>query len=203
MGMHVSQLRSVPVGAFEWYVYVVDASGGNRHTSMVDRAFERFARSSGPDAVIVTGPPNLSQELTQFLSRHAGAAFGPLERLFHEVSCLVVSRGALQNTSEQVYVVPLLTNGGSEGDSDSTVVLDAILEGLLNAMHDNRVVEFLTNLHATPIELSDIRQGMLITTLRHVNQYLQLQPNFYGLGVNLNAVVERIVGPAVRDLPQP
>jgi hypothetical protein len=70
-------------------------------------------------------------------------------------------------------------------------------------MHDNRVVEFLTNLHATPIELSDIRQGMLITTLRHVNQYLQLQPNFYGLGVNLNAVVERIVGPAVRDLPQP
>ena len=35
-------------------------------------------------------------------------------------------------------------------------------------------------------------------TLRHLNQVLELKPNAAGLGVNLNAVLERLLGPARR-----
>lgn len=209
MGMHVSQLRSVPVGAFEWYVYVVDASRGGQHTDLMNRAFSMFAQESGPDAVIVTGPRDLSAELYRFLTEHAGEHFARLEFLLRSATCLVVSRGALQTTRGQIYVLPLASETAADeaaSPTDSDVddrsgFAFSVLRSLIAAMADDRVEAFMLELHSVAIPLSQIRDGLLITTLRNANRVLELKPNIWGVGLNLNGLIERVLSPESRQLP--
>ena len=196
MGMYVSQLRSVPVGMFEYYVYLVDASEGAAHSPEIANALQDLAVRSGTDAVVVSGPRDLSFELFEFLQRHAQADFGRLEHLFHEVSSLVISEGALQTTTSQVFVLPLVP--GRTDSANHSEVLAKLVAGLLDAMRRRRVAEFCMSLGAEQMRLTDLKGGLLVTTLRRLNEALELKPNLAGIGLNLNAIIEEILGPATR-----
>jgi hypothetical protein len=195
MGMYVSQLRSVPIGRYEYYAYLVDTSGG-AHSKEVDRFFDGFAKQSEVDAVIVRGPQDLSRELFQFLQRHAPADFGRLETLFHEVTCLIISEGALQTTANPIHVLPLMLRNAQS--SEQAQLLDALLVSLLRAMRQHQLPRFLQSLGAERLALTEIRNGMLVATLRHLNEALELKPNVAGLGLNLNAIIQRALGPSQR-----
>jgi hypothetical protein len=197
MGMYVSELRSIPIGTYQYYAYIVDSSRGASHSEEIAKFFQRFAAESGIDAVIVSGPRDLSRELYQFLEKNAGENFGAIEHLFHEFTCLIVSRDSLQTTTKTVHVIPLLEQnpGSSRGE-----YLDQLLTALLNAMRTGDVAEFCRSLGAQELALSDIRGGMVVATLRHLNQALELKPNVAGIGLNINAIIERILGPAKRSV---
>jgi len=198
--MYVSQLRSVPVGLYDYYVYFVDASTDSAHSPVIANAMQQFAEKSGTEAVMVHGPHDLSMELFQFLREHAPADFGRLEHLFHETTSLVISEGALQTTTSQVFVLPLLP--ASAITSTHEELFSELVEKLLDAMLERRVAEFCMSLGAEPMELTDLRGGLIVSTLRRLNETLELKPNVAGMGLNLNHVIESIVGPHTRPLPE-
>jgi hypothetical protein len=199
MGMYVSQLRSVPVGVYEYYAYLVDASANQVHSSAVDRFFEVFAKQSDIDAVIVRGPEDLSWQLFQFLQMHAPKDFARLERLFHEATCLLISEGALQITNKPIHVLPLMLSS-AEG-SDRSELADALLSSLLKALKEHRLSEFVQSLGVEQIALSEVDGRMLVATLRRLNEWMELKPNIAGMGLNLNAVIQSTLGPSQRSLP--
>jgi hypothetical protein len=199
MGMYVSQLRSVPIGVYTYYTYLIDTTYDGTHSSAVDYFFNAFAKRSGVDAVIVRGPDDLTWQLYQFLQLHASADFERLEKLFHEATCLLVSEGALQTTDRPVYVLPLMLPAAS--NPEQLKFSDALLGSLLQAMKQHQLSEFVHQLGAEEIELSNIKGGMVIATLRWLNNVLELKPNVAGLGVNLNAAVNDALGLPQRSLP--
>lgn len=200
MGMYVSQLRSVPIGRYEYYAYLVDSSAGGAHSKEVDRFFNAFAKQSSVDAVIVSGPQDLTDQLYRFLRNHAPADFDRMEALFLKATCLIVSDGALQTTTEPVHVLPLML-GGAPPREDAPLV-DKLLECLLAAMREHRLTEFMQSLGAERVTLTEIKGGMFVATLRSLNDVLELKPNLAGLGLNLNAVIQQALGPKQRPLPE-
>ena len=131
MGMYVSQLHSVPVGEYEYYVYLVDASEGAAHSPVIANALQGLAVQSGTVAVVVHGPGDLSMELFRFLQEQAPNDFSRLEHLFHETTALVISQGALQTTTSQVFVLPLLP--ASAVNSTHEELLSELVAQLLGA----------------------------------------------------------------------
>jgi hypothetical protein len=114
------------------------------------------------------------------------------------VFSLVISEGALQTTTFQVFVLPLVPK---RADSAShREVLAKLVAGLLEAMRQRRVAEFCISLGAEQTHLSDLSEGLLVNTLRRLNEVLELKPNLAGVGLNLNAIIDRILGPAARPL---
>jgi hypothetical protein len=200
VGIYVSELRAVPVGIYRYYAYLVDVSENAAHSEEISKALRDLAVKSGAEAMVVQGPRDLSLELVQFLQKHAPSDLRRLEKLFLEVSSLIISEGTLQTTTSQVFVIPLIPRG--EDGITSQPLLAKLVDGLLATMHQHTVREFLLSLGAESIELSEIKGGMLIAKLRYLNEILELKPSFAGLGVNLNRVIERILGPAVRPLPE-
>lgn len=72
----------------------------------------------------------------------------------------------------------------------------------LSAMRSHRVSDYCRALGAQGLELSELKAGLLVTTLRRLNEVLELKPGVAGIGVNLNAVIERIIGPAARPISE-
>lgn len=198
MGMHVSQLRAVPVGLYDYYVYVVDASSASGDTAEIDRFFDRFARQSEVNAVIVRGPEDLSFELYNFLNKHAGGNFGRLEELFHSVTCLIIAEGALQTTRKPIYVLPLIHRDGSRQWLKE--FLDSLLGALIDAMRLGEVGRLIASFGAVQFSLAEISGGMIVSTLRSINAALELKPNIAGVGINLNEIIARSLGPEERPL---
>jgi len=199
VGMYVSQLSAVPIGTYQYYVYLVEPSPHGRHSESIAKLFQTFAATSDIDAVIVRGPQDLSQQLHEFLVKHATSDFTSIEQLFLKVSCLIVSEGSLQVTRNQIYVIPVPeqdVEGSNHGE-----YLDYLLGPLLEAMRAGSVSEFCRALGAKELSLSDIKGGMLVATMRRLNEVLQLKPNFQGIGLNINAIIERALGPAERSMP--
>jgi len=134
--------------------------------------------------------------LFRFLQSHAQADFERLEAVFHEVTCLIISEGPLQTTSKPIHVLPLLPRIGEDAAYEE--LLDALLGSLLGAMHNHKLTEFVRSLGAQKLVLSEIKDGMFVATLRRLNEALELKPNIVGLGVNLNAIMQRLLEPSER-----
>jgi len=196
MGFHVSQLRSAPIGIYEYYVYFIDAAPQESHTRAIAESLLSLAMDAGTDAAIVSGPASLSAELTEFLQRHAPEHFVQLEILLGQVSCLLISRGALQTTTQEIFVVPLAL-GHTDVESQKALI-EGLLSPLVQAMREDTVADFCRSLGAQELPLSDLKGGIVVAIFRNLNKVLELKPNVIGLGVNLNAVLERFLGPPER-----
>jgi hypothetical protein len=48
------------------------------------------------------------------------------------------------------------------------------------------------------LKLKSVHNSVIISTLRYVNDVLHLKPSLFGLGVNLNAMIEKALGEARR-----
>src|SRR3954464_3957525 len=113
MGMYVSQLHTVPTKKYKYYVYMVDAGWVRNnidsitHTSVMEEVFDELRKKSTQSTLVISGPAELSEQIYEFFYQHAEKDFDKIEELFHKVSLLIISNGDLQNTTSQIYVVPL------------------------------------------------------------------------------------------------
>lgn len=69
-------------------------------------------------------------------------------------------------------------------------------------MRRHQLSEFVQSLGAERLALAEIKDGMLVATLRKLNEALELKPNIAGVGLNLNAVIQRFLGPSERPFPE-
>ena len=127
MGFHVSTLHNLPIGQIEYFVHVLDISGGT-HSRWITENLHTLASSFGRNAGLVTGPQDLSHELYLFLSKNLPSNFGAIEDILHSTTCLVISEGHLVNTNKSVYLIPIAT-------SDNNEEAHELIISLLNLKH--------------------------------------------------------------------
>jgi hypothetical protein len=194
MGFHVSTLHNLPSGHIKHFVHVLDMSQGAHGRWIADNLLS-LAKEFGPNAGLVTGTADLSNELYKFLANNVAESFGAVENLLHSATCLVVSEGHLASTNSPVYLLPLSPPEESPAAQEMIQVLISMLAA---AIKDERLDELLNSLGARQLSLTSAGGGFIVCTLREANKVLELKPNIAGLGVNLNALIERILPPEVR-----
>lgn len=189
MGFHVSSLHNLPVGSIQYFVHVLDMSGG-AHERWVSENLHTLAASLGRDGGLVTGPRNLSEELYQFLSDNLSSGFGEVESLLHSVTCLVVSEGHLAHTQKPVYLIPVATSEECDGAHE---LITTLITMIAKALRSNQLQELVGSLGAHRLELTATGGGFFVCNLRRLNKVLELKPNVAGVGLNLNAVIEALL----------
>ena len=195
MGFHVSTLHNLPTGSIRHFVHVIDLSGG-LHAQWIEKNLHILARTFGKDAGLVVGPQNLTAELYQFLKRNV-TDFGAVEKLLYSATCLVISEGHLAHTQSAVYILPLSL---PESSPEAHDMIDTLLRMLGDALQTERLEEFVNELGAVQVGLSAVGGGVLVCTLRRLNAVLELKPNFAGLGLNLNAAIEKVLPQGTRPI---
>jgi hypothetical protein len=195
MGFHVSTLHNLPSGNIKHFVHVLDISRGAHGRWIAENLFS-LAKDFGPNAGLVTGTADLSNELYKFLANNVTENFGAVEDLLHSATCLVISEGHLASTNNPVYLLPL---SPPEESPAAQEMIQALLSMLASAIKDGRVDDLLKSLGACQLSLSSAGGGLIVCTLREANRVLELKPNIAGLGLNLNALIERILPPEVRS----
>lgn len=195
MGFHVSTLHNLPVGGIDYFVHVLDMSGGT-HARWIGENLHSLAASFGKNAGLVTGPRDLSEELYQFLSRNMTDGFGTAESILRSVTCLVISEGHLAYTQQPVYLMPLATPEESEYAQE---LIATLLEMIAGALRANQLEDLVRSLGAHELKLAAAGGGFFVVNLRRLNKMLELKPNVAGLGLNLNAVVESLLPPEARQ----
>jgi hypothetical protein len=196
MGFHVSTLHNLPVGSLQYFVHVLDMSGG-AHDRWIKENLHTLAASLGREGGLVTGPRDLSEELYQFLSGNLSSGFGAVEGLLHSATCLIVSEGHLTLTQKPVYLIPVATPEESESAHE---LITTLINMIANALRENRLQELVSSLGAHRFELKTVGGGFLVCNLRRLNKVLELKPNVAGLGVNLNAAIEALLPPEARPI---
>ena len=196
MGFHVSTLHNLPIGHIEYFVHVLDMSDG-AHSRWINENLHALASSFGRNAGLVTGPRDLSEELYRFLSQNLASGFGAVEGVLHATTCLVISEGHLANTDRPVYLIPIATPGATEEARELIVTL---LGMIAESLRNSQLEKLVSSLGAQELELSSAGGGFWVCNLRRLNNMLELKPNVAGLGVNLNAIIESSLPPAVRPI---
>ncbi len=194
MGFHVSTLHNLPTGNIKHFVHVLDLTGGV-HARWIAENLHTLAASFGPTAGLVTGTQNLTDELYQFLMKHVADDFGAVESVLHSTTCLVISEGHLSNTNKPVYLLPLSPPEATEAAHE---MISALLSTLAASIKEGRLAEFVSDLGAVRLGLTKAGGGVVVCTLREMNRMLELKPNVAGLGLNLNAIVEKLLPPEAR-----
>lgn len=196
MGFHVSTLHSLPTGQIRHFVHVLDMTNGV-HARWIAENLHVLAEGFGPSAGLVTGTENLTDELYQFLMKNVTENFGAVESVLHSATSLVISEGHLSRTNKPVYLLPLSPPEESEAAHE---MITTLLKMLATSIKEDRVREFVVKLGAIELGLTKAGGGFIVCTLREMNKMLELKPNVSGLGVNLNAIVERLLPPEARAL---
>lgn len=196
MGFHVSTLHNLPAGSIQYFVHVLDMSGGV-HDRWIKENLHTLAASFGREGGLVTGPRDLSQELYGFLSKNLSSDFGAVEGLLHSVTCLVISEGHLALTQQPVYLIPIATPDESESAYE---FISTLINMIADALREGRIEELVSSLGAQRFELKNVGGGFLVCNLRRLNNILELKPNIAGLGVNLNAIIEEFLPPEARSI---
>lgn len=194
MGFHVSTLHNLPVGNIEYFVHVLDI-GGSIQAEWIAENLHTLAKSFGPKAGLVTGTAELTNELYDFLAKHVSD--GQVESVLLSVPCLVISEGHLSRTNRPVYILSL----PSADDSDALrEIISTLLYELALAIDEARLADFASSRGAVQVGLSPVGGGIVVCTVREANKLLELKPNIAGVGINLNAVVEKWLGPESRPV---
>jgi hypothetical protein len=196
MGFHVSTLLNLPTGNISHFVHVLDMTGGV-HARWIAENLQTLAADFGANAGLVTGTHDLSMELYEFLQKNAAGNFGPIESILTSTTCLVMSEGHLTKTNKPVYLLPLSTPEESEAAHE---MITALLTMIAASIKADRLREFVTGLGAVEFGLTRAGGGIVVCTLRDVNKMLELKPNVSGVGLNVNAIVERLLPPEARRI---
>ena len=87
-----------------------------------------------------------------------------------------------------------------EEDEAAHELITVLLNTIADALRENRLHELVSALGAKKFELKAAGGGVLVCNLRRLNKVLELKLNVIGLGVNLNAVIERLLPPQAREI---
>ena len=185
MGFAVTSLHRAPQAGFDWYVYVV---GGDAETkSAIDGQLANFGFAIGPAAAFITGTDKYNKELFDLLSKGYGEGMNLFMDLFHSTPCLILSDGSLLKTVNPVHVLPIPS---LRPDAKHAVaVLGKLIELIANAIATGSLPQLFENLGAKRIDLAALPGGVVVATLAKLNDIVKLEPNMFGIGVNLNRIV--------------
>ena len=196
MSYYVSTLHNLPTGNLRFYIHVTDTTDGT-HSKWITDNLHAIGQLFGPNAGLVTGPENLTTELHHMLKAHTADKFDLIDTILHRSTCLVISEGHLASTAKKVYLLPLAPPDSS---TDTHEFMDTLLRMLANALQAGKHEELFSNLGATPVALTPASGGFIVCSLRNINQVLDLKPNLIGIGLNLNALIDKLLPPVERKI---
>ena len=175
MGFFVSTLNNLPAAKLRWFIYVIDVSGSGTHSRWINADLATLGASIGPDTGLVTGPGQLSQELFNFLQNSLEPeAFGHVERLLRETTCILLSEDRLIDTRRPVYLFPVATKDETDSSRDFVSTLIREIATRLNTCPPSEIVAQLGA--CTPLQLKHTGSRMIVCTMRTLNEALILKP---------------------------
>ena len=165
MGFHVSTLHNLPVGNIQYFVHVIDISSG-LHSRWISENLHTLSARFGPNAGLVTGPLNLSQELFQFLSVNLSSDFGQVESLLHSATCLLVSEGHLATTRSTIYLIPVATHEETE---DSQALIATLICMIAEGLASGKLKTIVSSLGSHELQLRTVGGSFILCNLRRLN----------------------------------
>ncbi len=176
MGYIATDLGRIPAAGFQWYTYVLSDGWNDPLRDELARNFDRFAAAVSPNCLVVRGA-----EPEAFYNAFLDSQLMALAQRGHlPLPAVVVSN----RTPHQI--------------DDSTGIKNLEAVKILTFPLSKRYVkpgsitEFLKALAETLKDggAEDIDDQTLRSKWRWIVEYLELKPNFCGLGVNFNKVLD-------------
>jgi hypothetical protein len=187
MGFAVTSIHRVPQAGFDWYVYVVCGDASTRNA--IDERLAEFGYAIGRQAAFVTGTEDYNRELLAILQKSNYEGLTDFQDLFHTTPCLLISSGNLLTTSAPVYVLPIPSLEETTGHA--LTVLRTLVDMIEKAIAANSMETLFKDIGARQVALSALPGGVVVATLARFNQVVKLEPNVFGIGINLNRIVEK------------
>lgn len=178
MSYVASSLATVPSIGFSWYIFFVESMWNDPVGQQLRANFETLGRRVGPNALVVRGYDEhaMANEVVE-----AAALYDERFRSISPPALLVSNRPLLSlddpSGAPQGAKIIALNVSGAEGS------LPGLLEKLVGALADPGAMAALEN----PDEESRLKRFW-----GWVARYAELKPTFFGFGINLNAVIERL-----------
>lgn len=186
MGFYVSTLRNVPADRFNHYIYVVDCSGNSSHSSWINENLDLIGQAIGSGAGIISGPDDLSWEVYGFLCNELEEGFSEIEQLLHTSTCLLITDNILSENQRDAFLIPL--SSGSAEDNGLHEYMNQVIEGIVDSMSSGKFIDYLNTNAAAKFRIK--QKGELL--IDSANSIIELKPNIAGIGININALIEKI-----------
>jgi hypothetical protein len=173
MGFLARTIARVPTTGYQWYVVLLEDDWDDELREELRRNFATLARRAGPEALVVRGldPRDFSRSIYQ-----AYQLEGPTRLPAILVSDLSPAE-AEANPDRRAKAVTVVFPLGGRGSRLKGI--PELLEKVVQALHDEQAVEAIRRLDSRTIKE---RWKWL--------KYVELKPNFAGMGINLNAIWE-------------
>lgn len=172
MGLVARSIASIPAGDYTWYVILLEEDWKDTISAEVRDNFDTLVRKAGPNALVVRGLEKepFSDEVLQAYDLKGEPQMPAL--VVSDTTPFDALRRPRGSTIPTTIVIPLRIRGDAKGS-----VRD-VLSGLAGALRNNDP-KALRALDKSKLEKN---WGWL--------RWLELKPNFWGVGLNVNEIVE-------------
>lgn len=194
MGYIVSSLANVPENRGDWHLFVCGQSTSQQCDEWVASNFARLAKDVGPDGVIAIGHDGaLNDGLYEFLQKYAKIE---IEAVLSCSYFAIISRGHPFSTNAPLFLVPL-TPKEIQDERDAVEMLSRLVDLCANAIANNDVEELMRKLGSQTIPLAGA-DGAIVATLELINRNFNLKPGVFGVGLNINEMINNWLEKQVR-----
>ena len=172
MGYMLNSLGNLPIDdKIGFYIFVVNGGWRGGLYDIIERNFANIAKKIGSNAVIAKGLDSEAWS-SQIAKKYFGERHG---ELFHALPALFLTDAHPEKLTRQSLrlIIPLRDVEKRFGDWDSFF-------GSLSKFAIERDPEFLQRFQDAD---DAIAAG---------NRILEIKPNFYGIGINVNALIDRL-----------
>jgi hypothetical protein len=175
MGYILNELANLPVDEnVHFYIFVVNGQFKEPLYDMIQSNFASLAKSIGSNAVIATGTN--PEEFTNQVAEKYGGKGRDLDSFAKVLPALVITDAHPSQLTEQSVrlIVPL-------GDAEKRFGDWSQFFRLLTTFVRGESKEFIEKFGAEDQDATDVG-----------NKILHLKPNLFGIGINLNELVDRM-----------
>ena len=171
MGFMLSALGNLPIDEnIELYIFVINGKWRGGAYELIEQNFMNIAKGIGPKAVIAKGfdPESWSKQVAR---KYFGENYSVL---FDAIPALLLTDVHPEKLNDKSLrlIVPLRDVEKRFGDWDNFF-------RLLSQFAIDKNIEFLEKFEDSS------------SLLREGSKYFELKPNIFGIGVNLNAIIQR------------
>lgn len=175
MGYIATDLMKVPASGFEWYVFMLNDNWKDDLRENFSSNFEAFADEIGSNALVVKGiaPKTFyNSVLARIMQNERGVKNFPLP--------------ALLVANKPFWVL----DGNDEEMKNSKIMVFPIG---WNYIQPEKVTDFLIELAAKLRESNDAGiEKLSKSQWKWLKDYISLKPNFFGFGIDLNNIIEKL-----------
>ena len=201
MGFNVGSLSRLPLRIFDHFIFIVGENEGNSDARWVKKNFSDLVDKLPEGTALVTGTDeNLTNEIEDIISTCGDAwstgdvIAGELYHFLANGTTLVISRGDIKTTNKPLILIPLATHMGDEQtdetENDREEFVSGIFQTVCDAIRSNELDDLVERIGGVELRLKQLRGGVVLSTLKRLNECVDLKPNVIGVGLNINAIVE-------------